>query len=283
MEAQRLKAIVDGIRTLEPWPPVAFKLMELSRREDVLPSELAAVVATDGALTARVLRLCNSAHYGFQREVTSLHEAGVRLGSRALVGLVLTTCVERSFTASPRRNDARGRRLWEHSLMGALAAGFLAATSGLVDRHEAYTGALLQDIGQLVILTACEDLEDEVRAQRQVGASRREAERAVYGLDHAQIGARLARRWQLPPSLVEVIEHHHEPEAATLEPRLVSICHLAEAVTRAVARGEGLGELAYELSGRALGLAGLSPTKLADLEDALLAQLGRARDLVRAA
>ncbi len=78
MQNDKTKTILDGVHHLRPWPPVAMKVMELSRHEDVSPTDLVAVLQTDAALTARVLSHCNSAQYGFQREVNSLQEAGTR-------------------------------------------------------------------------------------------------------------------------------------------------------------------------------------------------------------
>lgn len=283
MNNDKTRTILKGVNSLRPWPPVAMKVMELSRREEVSPAELVAVLKTDAAMTARVLMHCNSAHYGFQREVHSLQEAGVRLGSRALVSLVLTSCLGREFSSAGRANETRGRRLWERSLMNALAASYLARVQGRIDRHAAYTAALLQNMGHLVIQAHFEDEGALVHQLRQAGARLVEAEREVYGMDHAQIGALLAKRWNFPELVVDTIAHHHEPTEAHVDPVFTSITHLAESITNALALGEGLDELAWDLSDRALGLSGFSLARLAELENGLLAELGRARELVNAA
>ncbi len=283
MSITRMKTIVDEIRHLRPWPPVALRVVQLSREPAVLPNDLVEVLQTDAALTARVLKLCNSAYYGFQRQVASLQEAGNRLGSQALVHLVLTTCVERAFEGNSSITPARARRLWERSVMNALSASHLATIHGEVDRNVAYTAGLLCNFGHLVLDAHLEELRDEIQAYRSAGVDMLEAERAAVGLDHGQIAGRMMRRWNFPEALVDAVEHHHAPERAAVDPQLAAITHLGEAMTHAVALGEGLDGLAYQLSDKALGLTGLTQARLAALEDSLMAELQRARLIVQTA
>jgi len=276
-----LKNILTEIKSVEPWPTVATRVLELSSRSDVIPGELIAVIQTDAALTAKVLKLCNSAYYGFQREIASLTEAGNALGVQALVNLVLTSCASRYFSQGAG-NDDHARRLWERSVMNALAANLLARIHGGVDKNRAYTAALLQNIGHLVIDHHLEDFKDQIAEARDEGLDMLAAEKKVIGLNHAQIGGRLARRWGFPEALVDSIEHHHTPELATSEPMLASIAHLAESITYALALGEGLENMAYELSESALGLTGIDHVGFLSMEDVLLKELAKARDFVEA-
>lgn len=280
MVTERLTAILEGIRNLPAWPPVAARVLELAQREEVVPRELAAVIQTDAGLTARTLKLCNSAHYGFQRTIASLAEAANRLGVQTLVNLVLTSCAAREFNVNGTVSGQRRKRLWERSVMNAIAADLLASVHGGVDHHRAYTLALLQNIGHIVIDDFLEEYADEIAAARRSGLDMLEAERAVLGIDHGRIGGRLARRWGLPETIVEGIVNHHHPELAELDPELVAIAHLAESITYALALGEGLDGLAYTMSSSAVGLTGIGPTAFASLEQQLLEELQRARDLI---
>ena len=107
-----------------------------------------------------------------------------------------------------------------------------------------------------------------------------DAEKEVLGLNHAQIGARLARRWELPEVIVDTVENHHTPERATIDPMLVAVTHLAESITYALALGEGLEGLAYSLSSSAMGLTGIGTTRFAMIEKTLMAELDKAHQLV---
>lgn len=279
----RINKVLDEILHLRPWPPVALRVLKLSRLPDVGPTELVTVLQTDAAFTAQVLRLCNSAYYGFQREVTSLAEAGNRLGTTTLVNLVLTSCVGESFCGTSQEPGQRPRKLWEHSIMNALGTSWLASIHGGVDRNVAYTAGLLQNIGCSVLDSHLQTLRPEILELRANGMDALQAERAVVGLDHAQIGGRLLRRWGFPDVLVDAVESHHAPEKASVDPVLTSLVHLGGSLTDAIALGEGLENLAYTLSDRALGLTGLTVEKLGRMEEALMLELTRARDLVQAA
>ncbi len=280
MISERLARIFDSLRNVAPWPPVASKVLELSQRESVVPRELVTVIQTDAGLTARVLRLCNSAFYGFQQEIDSLPEAGNRLGVQALVDLVLTSCVQEQFEEVQADGGERGRKLWERSMMNALSASLLASVHGTVDRSRAYTAALLQNIGHIVIDRFLEEYHEELEERRAQGLDMLAAERAVLGIDHAQIGARLARQWGLPESIVDTILNHHTPDAARVDPHLTAVSHLAESITYALALGEGLDGLAYTLSESAMGISGIDRGRFEAMEDVLLAELARARTLV---
>jgi putative nucleotidyltransferase with HDIG domain len=283
MAIERTREVLSSLKNLTPWPPVAMRILEISRQEDVMSSDLVNVLRTDVAFTARILKLTNSAFYGFQREIDSLHAAGNRLGTKALVSLVLTSCVGQSFSGAKRTDDVRARRLWEHSVMNGLAAGCLAGINGDVDRNTAYTAGLLQDMGYIVISGHLQETRDEIRAERNAGATELEAERIVHGLDHAQIGARLLRHWKFPEKLVDAVHHHHDPENAQVDSVLTSLVNLGAGVTKAVALGEGLHNMAYGLSDGTLGLAGLTHGQLERMEALLMLELARARDLVQQA
>jgi putative nucleotidyltransferase with HDIG domain len=280
MVTQRLKLVLDEIRNVDPWPPVATRVLRISQQEDVVPSELVAVIQTDSGLTARVLKLCNSAFYGFQRQISSLPEAGNLLGVQALVNLVLTSCVQQEFRASKEFGNDRGRRLWERSVMNALAASLLASINGEVDRNKAYTAGLLQNIGHIVIDSFLEEYRDEIKAEREAGVDMLDAEKTVLGVNHAQIGARLARRWGLPEVIVDVVENHHTPEKSQVDPKLTAVAHLAESITYALALGEGLDGLAYTLSDSAMGLTGIDHGRFEAIEDVLISELRKAKELV---
>ena len=276
--------IVSGIRSLEPWPPVASRVLEIAGAEDAVPGDVVKLIQTDPALTAKVLKLCNSAFYGFQREVTSLSEAGNKLGVDTLVNLVLTSCMGRYFPAS---GDSRARETWERSVRGAVAAGVLARARGDVDPDAAYTAALLSNIGFVVVDRHLGDYRDAVDAAVMAGLPRLVAEREVLGLDHAHIGARLARSWGLPDALVDSIANHHTPDEAEVDPLLSSVSSLAESLTHLLDGAQGGDDggervLRYELSEQALARTGLDRERLAELEGRVAEELERARALLDA-
>lgn len=279
---QALDEILRDIKSLEPLPQVAARVLDLGAREEVIPKDLIAVIETDAAMTARVLKLSNSAYYGFRREIASLSEAGNLLGTSALVNLVLTSCAARYFRGSGADERAM-QRMWEESVSNALAASLLARLSGTVDRNRAYTAGLLQNIGQVVLERHMCREESEITRLVETGTARIEAERLVLGLDHAEVGARLCERWSFPEVLVDAVRFHHEPERANADPVLACFVHLGEQVTLETAREQGAGLRDYAMEDGALLRVGFEHDALVGIRDALIKEVEKAREFVDAA
>jgi HD-like signal output (HDOD) protein len=279
--AQALDEILREIKSLEPFPQAAMRVLELSARDEVVPRDLIAVIETDTAMTARVLKLSNSAYYGFRREIASLSEAGNLLGVSALVNLVLTSCAGRSFRGGGSVGPEL-ERVWEQSVSNALAASLLARLSGAVDRNRAYTAGLLQNIGQVVLERFLQREEHEISLRVAAGVSRIAAEREVLGLDHAEVGARLCERWNFPDVLVDTVRHHHEPDRATIDPLLTCFVHLGEQVTLRTMRADERKPRGYELDGGALGIARLELEALDGIAGALAREVEQAREFMEA-
>ncbi len=278
MPSQKLNDVLEEIKCIEPLPQAALRVVQLAGREDVIPRELVAVIQTDAGITARALKLCNSAHFGFRREIASLPEAGNLLGVSTLVNLVLTSCASRYFRGGP----ANGAKRWEESVSNALAASMIAGLATGVDRSRAYTAGLLANVGHPVLDRFVPENVSAIEEAVKQGATRLEAERDIVGIDHTQIGARLAERWSLPEILVDAIRHHHDPARAEVDPRLASVAHLGEMFTSGLEMGEGLENLAYELKGSALGVCGLNRSGFDEIETQLRAELEKAKELLAA-
>jgi HD-like signal output (HDOD) protein len=254
-----------------------MRVLQLARTEDVIPRELVEVIQTDVAITAKVLKLCNSAYFGFRREIASLQEAGNLLGISTLVNLVLTSCASRYFRDYGRSGMRSRQNRWEESVSNALASSLVAAEVG-VDKPRAYTTGLLMNIGHLVMDRFMPEKQEELWQAMNDGASRLEAEQAVLGLDHAEIGSRLAQRWDLPEILVDSIRCHHRPAEAQQDPRLTSCAHLGEILTQTLRKERETRP--YALQGGALGLCNLTPEQLETVEGGLRAEMRQVRELL---
>ena len=275
-----LKEIVQEIRSLDPFPDVATRVLSISGREQVVPSELIAVIQVDPALTAKVLKLCNSAYYGFQREIASLEEAGNLLGVRTLVNLVLTSSANRYFKNYGGATVQSQKALWRHSVTHAVAARLIAETNKQVDKERAYTAGLLQNLGSLVLDRFFREGEAYVSAVVAQGFPLIEAEKYALGLHHAELGARLMTRWDLPEVLTDTIRFHHAPEQASVDPVLAATIHLAETLAAARLAGDPANGLAYEVSAAALELTGMDPSDFERIDAELVEQLEKANDLL---
>jgi len=283
---QDLTDILDGIKSLEPFPHVALRVLELATDEETLPRDLIAVIERDAAITAKVLKLCNSAIYGFQCQIGSLLEAGNLLGVRKLTDLVMTTCTNRYFRDYGGSTEESASALWAQSIGTAMCARQLVMFEPEVDPNRAYTTGLLQDIGQLVLDRYIHKHWEQILREVEGGADLLDAEKSVIGMDHAEVGARLAARWQLPDFLVDTIRWHHEPARASVDPLLTWYAHLADGIHSAIgSETEAVGEEQptvargrYGLSPHALDATGLKPDDVRNVQELTRAEIDTARE-----
>jgi HD-like signal output (HDOD) protein len=274
--------VLDQIKSIEPMPHVAMRVIELGSSEDVIPREIVDVIQTDAGITAKVLKLCNSAFYGFQREIASLPEAGNMLGVSTLVNIVLTSCAGRYFRNYGGSTPSDAHRLWESSVANAFASRFIAQRTR-VDRSRAYTVGLLENIGQLVLQRFFVQHAPLIAEEIARGTPLLEAEALACGLDHAEIGARLASRWNFPDMLVDSIRHHHAPTRAEIDPRMAAVGHLGEMTTQRVQVVPLPVVGNHPFDARALQLCGLDQRSFEELDEPLEREVAKAHGLIEIA
>lgn len=217
-----------GINNLPVLPVVWQKL--LSCLEDPWSSlgELEALIRQDQGLSARVLSQANSSFYGFSGRVTNIKMALQVLGLQEARRLCMGSGIEQLLRSSRLYRQGEGQLLWRHALLVAEAAALLSREQGLGEGETAFAAGLLHDLGK-VLMAACFPLayQSVRQLQQREDLDWREAE-ARLNLDHQSMGRFLAQRWGLPPLLVEVIGHHHQPQDRLEHGSMVTLVHLAD-------------------------------------------------------
>ena len=192
-------------------PDVADRVIEILDDPDSSADDVRAVIERDAALTARILKVSNSAMYGIPSEISSVGQAISLIGARAVRNLVMAVAMREVY----REFGELEQRLWDHgSAAGPLAAA-LARRFGIpVDPDEAFSAGLLHDIGKTSLANSHRSEFEAITKQTlENGADGCALEREGFGFDHAELGARVAEGWKLPPSLVRAIRHHHDDSA----------------------------------------------------------------------
>jgi putative nucleotidyltransferase with HDIG domain len=219
-----LKLAAERTLTLPTFPAVASRLIEEVARPDATSEEIGRILSRDPALTARTLKLANSDFYGFPRKVGSVDLAVLVLGTHTIRDLVLTSSVLQALG----RTGSSLEGLLSHSMACGIAARALAERAKYRLTGDAYAAGLLHDVGKVVLRQADPERFDQVLARcRATNVAAAEAERELFGSDHAEVGGWLAERWGLPADIVEAIACHHRPDAATRNPALASLVHIA--------------------------------------------------------
>lgn len=206
-----IDVLVEEIADLQPLPPIAAQVLQLAEGETFSAHELAQAISSDPALTARVLRVANSAYYGFPRRITTIRDAVVLLGFRQIRSTLIATSVMRSM---PSYEGIDAAPFWRHSVTIGLLAELAARLEG-AHQDEAFTAGVLHNVGRLALDQARP--RDFLRAKeyaRDHHVSVHDAERALLGITDAEVGEALARHWRFPTELTAAIAHHADAPAS---------------------------------------------------------------------
>lgn len=196
--------LFDEVITLPSLPSTITRIMQMVNDPNCALSDVAKVIATDPPLAAKTLRLVNTAYYGLRQKVSSIEHAVVMLGVKVIKNLVFTATVFDSL------KDEEGT-YFRHSIACGLAMRALSEASLPPLTDDAFVYGLLHDIGKIVLQTFLPKEYASIEAlmhERRLSAY--QAEQEVLGVDHAQVGARLATTWKLADSLVQAIGAHHD-------------------------------------------------------------------------
>lgn len=221
-------------------PALLPRLISVLVAPDSSADEVAELIKVDSALAASTLRLANSAYFSSNVKVESVTEAVIRLGQRELYRLAALALVGRWETGTGGRGEPGD--FCRHALCTALAAEVLAETSERIDPQVAYTAGLVCDLGKLALAHACAPFFPAIRAHcSSRGGPWSEAERAVLGFSHSEVGARLLRAWNFPEPLIAAAEFCERPTEAP-EDALALLAHLHAAKYVATSFGPGVAE-----------------------------------------
>lgn len=265
--ALTIEQVIREIQQLPSPSAVVLEILASFDREDIEVADLVQKLGRDQGLTARVLRVANSPFYGISSKVGSVGEAVVVLGFHNVRALVAAAGIISQFPAS--EGDGLDRlAFWQHGIGTGVCARVLASSVGK-EPELAFTAGLLHDIGRLVLDAYFhEEFAAAVARCTEEDATLLDAEGAVIGLDHAQVGYELARRWKFPLAIQQAIRDHHSPER---EPAtLTDLVHVANALCHALDIGNAGYEMVPPLSSGSWTRLGLNwetmPALMAEIE-----------------
>lgn len=258
--------IVQAVSDLPALPQTVVRVMELTEDPNSTAQDINKVLSQDQAITARVLKMANSAFYGFPRRIGSVTDAVILLGFRTTRSIVIAASVNDILNQEIQGYALEYGDLWSHSQCTAIAARLIARKVKCNSLDIVYTTALLHDIGKVILNNTMQDTyHDIISMVNEKNITFIEAEDQVLGFNHAQVGAQVAEKWNLPLELVEAIEFHHGPSQAQINPRLTAIVHLADIICATMGIGMGIDGLLYMTSGESLQLLGFNEREIENL------------------
>lgn len=270
-EAEVLRRL-GAVDSLPALPTVVHAVTRRITNPRSSAAEVGRLLSHDQALTARVLRLANSAFYAPREPVKNPEHAVVLMGFSTVRAIILKASIFSAFDV------ASAKPFWLHALGAACAASAIARVSGVGRPEDAFVMGLLHDLGKLAIKRFLPDLHAQVCAVvERDGGLMRDAERRVLGCDHAAVGRFLCEHWMLPLDYRMAIAGHHDLEQADGGHRSwAALVHLADIMARAMLIGSGGDHAIPVLDPRALGLLSLDEERFDDLFAVAEEELGRA-------
>ena len=232
--------VLATITSIPSLPALVTALMADLQDDEVNLHALAHKIASDSALTARLLQLANSSFYGLPRQVVSTADAVNMLGLRNVRSVVVAAAVMGQLPLNAQ-SAITFDTYWRHGVGTALCAQAIARQLGL-DADNAYFAGLLHDIGRLVLASRfSESYQATVAHHRQHGMPMVQAEQFKLGLDHTTVGAALATHWKFPESIRLAIAEHHDCDRPGLDP-IVMVVQLANHMSLALAHAGNVEE-----------------------------------------
>ncbi|MCP4252925.1 MAG: HDOD domain-containing protein [Candidatus Scalindua sp.] len=254
-----LARLLLKVKEMPPLPQSIIQILELTKSTKSSACDLAKVCEHDPKLTINMLKLANSSFYGFRREISTISHAIVCLGLDTVKSIALASSTQEMLNNEVPAYALEKGMLWQHSIGCSACARIIAKRIGFKESEEAYIAGLLLDIGKIILSDFAEDeFIQIVEKSKNSKISFDKAEQEVLGFDHAQIGARIIEKWNLPPILVESVQYHHQPEKANEYKKITYIVHLADAISCMLGIGLGCDGLMYVVEENTLDILGLS-------------------------
>ncbi len=278
MKTEVQQLVGDSVQ-LASLPAVVMRAVELLNSPKTSASDIGDVIGEDPALSARLLKIVNSAFYGFPSRIETISRAITVVGTLELTDLVLGSSAIRVFAKIPNELIDM-EQFWEHSLYTGVVCRVLARHLRAPNTERCFVMGLLHDIGSLILYRyRPERSRQALELSMDQGIPLHQAEQQVFGFDHAEVGSALMHAWNLPDCFVETTLHHHQPSKAQLFRLETAIVHLADVIT-SIAHSTASGtHQASPLEPGAWELTGLS----VDIMDAVVGEADAQFEDARAA
>ncbi len=231
--------LLEGIDHLDPLPLTIQQLIVKLGDDTVSPREIAGIIEFDQAITATLLRAANSALWRGRIRVERIGDAVVRLGVDQILSIALGAHVK-ALSAPVELYDLTEDDLWLHGAVASIAAKEIISACAAVRIPEiSAVAALTHDIGKLVLVRFVDaDVHEITRLAAERGVTFVEAERELFGFDHAEVGQAVAEKWSFPPEVRDAIAKHHQVPVVDPTPMIDTVI-LSNVVAKTL--GVGLG------------------------------------------
>ena len=270
-DAGQLREAISRVRSI---PQIVFKILRMLREGRCSLQDIAEEVKQDQVISAKLLKLCNSAFFNKRIKADSIDRVLVLLGEKQLLQVVMSAAFEDFFRGKSKGYSQCKGGLYNHALGTALISEKLARITQCVPSDTAYTAGLLHDIGKVVLDQHMDRAYPFFYRKTQIGNENLfTAERETFGITHDDIGAMLAEQWSLHDSLIDAIKNHHNPDNADSDKVLVSIVYLADLLMSRFLVGQELERLDTDHLKKSLHTLGIETGRFSNVIETIPRQI----------
>lgn len=215
----KVDELFRNVKSLPTLPIVVQKIFASINDPKVGARQLAEIITSDQTLTVRVLKLVNSSFFGLRGKVQNIHHAVTMLGFSTIRQICLGASICGKFQHVTGTDDFSGAGFWEHSIGAAVLAKEISKNAVKIEGDICYTIGLIHDIGKLLLVEHHTDkfMDAILRAKRE-NKSLDQVEVEVFGVDHAEVGNWLFRKWNLPRDSRRAVKNHHSARIEMISP-----------------------------------------------------------------
>ncbi|OGJ94167.1 MAG: hypothetical protein A2487_07735 [Candidatus Raymondbacteria bacterium RifOxyC12_full_50_8] len=238
---EKLKLAVDRITGLPTLPQVITEITRLMQNPRTSAEEVGKALIMDQALASKVLKLVNSAFYGFPGRINTITHAIVILGFNTVKNIILTASIFETLGGKGGgQKEFDIEKFWLHSIGTGVLAREISKKLNFKFFEECFLGGLLHDLGKIILYKFMpEEMDKVLQVQKEENCLFFLAEKKALDVTHDQIGGWLTSKWNLPEDLRNAVLYHHMPMLSGKYAMMVSIVHIADILCRALCIGSG--------------------------------------------
>jgi len=274
--------ILKSIESIPAFPATGNKVSQLLNKPDYSVLQVANVIKLDPSIAANILKMANSAYFKSQHKISTINDAVMYLGQKNLLRAIQTAGISKYYKKGVSGYFDKASDLWEHSVAVALMSQILSLKISGEEDTTLYTAALLHDVGKIIMGEFVRDeMQKIVMLVKDHNMSFLEAEETVLGINHAELGGKIAEHWNFPVEIREAIAFHHRPDLLQKSDKIMPwIVYMADEACLMMGIGSAVEGLAQRAVSELLQKFNL---RMKDLETSLVMlsdDLNNARELV---
>lgn len=233
-QSEKIRKYIDKIEDLPTLPIVIQRILTLVNDPRSTVRQIGGIINSDQSLTAKTLKLVNSAFYGFEKKISTVDQAIVIIGFDAVKNLAISASVFDIFKGIKQKSSFHRHGFWTHSIATAFISKEICEDINLGNTGEVFVAGLLHDIGKLMLdIYFPEEMNKILYQAANMNLSFLQSEESLLSINHSLIGYYLAKRWNLPEVLTWPIRFHHHPQKGERFAETVSIVHIANIIAKA--------------------------------------------------